>query len=84
VYSEDGVDWLVHHAYDADWSYESVLNIPLCPYFTRGDVLYIATVKWVPTVLGTWLYPSNGTEGSMNDELKYNFSSMLTKHIPTI
>lgn len=27
VYSEDGYDWLVHHAYDAEQDYEPVLNI---------------------------------------------------------
>lgn len=27
VYSEGGTDWLVHHAYDANLDYESVLNI---------------------------------------------------------
>ena len=27
VYSEDGYDWLVHHAYDADRDYEPTLNI---------------------------------------------------------
>jgi arabinan endo-1,5-alpha-L-arabinosidase len=27
VYREDGVDWLVHHAYDPEREYESVLNI---------------------------------------------------------
>ncbi|MCP5056526.1 MAG: arabinan endo-1,5-alpha-L-arabinosidase [bacterium] len=27
VYSENGIDWLVHHAYDSEFDYEPVLNI---------------------------------------------------------